>query len=475
MKFKIYFMMIMILAILAGSLSAQKIPQVIFYQGYLTDNNGDPINQNQAMTFRIYTALTGGEKRWEEVNSSVPVNQGVFSILLGSQKPIPMDIFSDKTRFLEIVIGNETLSPRQQIASVPYAYTAGSVQGSTNVFPTQGNVGIGLDNPTAKLQVKGPIHSTEGGFKFPDGSTQTTAAKGSGTGGGTLDQAYDFGGPGAGRKIVADAGPVQIDGNGLEVEGSVVITGEREEGGQLTLVDGDNQGAWEIDNAGPSGKETIRFFRDGTQNRLIDAFTIKSNGNVGIGFGDPQYKLAVNGIGYFRGLRFPNSVEPNSVGLQGENYLSFGHAGVSADFIDYHNNTFYFVDSPGGENEPPNVNISGDVYLSGQVLVVGDDGLKLGASGVSILQIMQLTGLTATSGSYTKMSYPTGFNMDNTRIISWEMKLNDRYWISLGAFDDFYDGVSIHYCIGPTEIDIIHGNKRDYQNKPFRMLLMRIK
>ncbi|MFZ5519151.1 MAG: hypothetical protein ACOY90_21145 [Candidatus Zhuqueibacterota bacterium] len=475
MKFKIYFMMMMILAILASSLNAQKIPQVIFYQGYLTDNNGDPINQNQSMTFRIYTALTGGEKRWEEVNSSVPINQGVFSILLGSQNPIPMDIFSDKTRFLEIVIGNETLSPRQQIASVPYAYTAGSVQGSTNVFPTQGNVGIGLDNPTAKLQVKGPIHSTEGGFKFPDGSTQTTAAKGGGTGGGTLDQAYDFGGPGAGRKIVADAGPVQIDGNGLEVEGSVVITGEGEEGGQITLVDGDNQGAWEIDNAGPSGKETIRFFRDGTQNRLIDAFTIKSNGNVGIGFGDPQYKLAVNGIGYFRGLRFPNSVEPNSVGLQGENYLSFGHAGVSADFIDYHNNTFYFIDSPGGENEPPNVNISGDVYLSGQVLVVGDDGLKLGASGVSILQIMQITGRTATSSPPTFISYPSGFDMNNTRVICLEIKKWDSHWKGQGSFEDAFDDESISYSLTNLGISIWYENGEVYQNKPFRMLLMRVK
>jgi hypothetical protein len=39
-----------------------------------------------------------------------------------------------------------------------------------------GNVGIGTD-PTEKLTVAGRIHST-GGFKFPDGSVQTTAAAG---------------------------------------------------------------------------------------------------------------------------------------------------------------------------------------------------------------------------------------------------------------------------------------------------------
>jgi hypothetical protein len=39
-----------------------------------------------------------------------------------------------------------------------------------------GNVGIGETSPTSKLAVAGLIHSTSGGFKFPDGTTQTTAA-----------------------------------------------------------------------------------------------------------------------------------------------------------------------------------------------------------------------------------------------------------------------------------------------------------
>jgi hypothetical protein len=54
--------------------------------------------------------------------------------------------------------------------------SAGVVQELPIAVTPAGNVGIGTSAPGQKLTVAGTIESTSGGVKFPDGSTQTTAA-----------------------------------------------------------------------------------------------------------------------------------------------------------------------------------------------------------------------------------------------------------------------------------------------------------
>ena len=51
-----------------------------------------------------------------------------------------------------------------------------SLLGDSIITQLDGNIGIGLTTPTSKLAVQGMIETTLGGYKFPDGTLQTTAA-----------------------------------------------------------------------------------------------------------------------------------------------------------------------------------------------------------------------------------------------------------------------------------------------------------
>ena len=97
------------------------VPRLINYQGKLTDTNGVPLTGSYAITFRIYDALTAGSLLWEETQQ-VLIDKGIFGVLLGSV--VNLNLAFDKPYYLEIKVGSEVMSPRQQIASVGYAIRA---------------------------------------------------------------------------------------------------------------------------------------------------------------------------------------------------------------------------------------------------------------------------------------------------------------------------------------------------------------
>jgi hypothetical protein len=112
----------------AISASAQSVPTVVNYQGRLTDNSPlqEPISETVEITFSIYGSLVGSDLLWTETWASVQVNDGIFSVLLGSNgSPIPASVFSGgTTRYLEIEVENEVLSPRQQLGAAGWAAQA---------------------------------------------------------------------------------------------------------------------------------------------------------------------------------------------------------------------------------------------------------------------------------------------------------------------------------------------------------------
>lgn len=81
----------------------------------------------------------------------------------GTPTPTPAFILSSGGAITNAQIGSTNVS------SGAFGANTG---GGTYSFP--GNVGIGTTAPGQKLSVAGTVESTSGGFKFPDGTTQTT-------------------------------------------------------------------------------------------------------------------------------------------------------------------------------------------------------------------------------------------------------------------------------------------------------------
>jgi hypothetical protein len=101
-------------------------PRLLNYQGYLTDTLGNPItNPSLSLSFAIFDNPSGGSQKWSETQGSVSVDKGIFNVLLGSVTPIPDSVFSNSTsRYLQMTVTGQVLSPRTRIVSAAYAYTS---------------------------------------------------------------------------------------------------------------------------------------------------------------------------------------------------------------------------------------------------------------------------------------------------------------------------------------------------------------
>ena len=112
-------------AILAAcaALSLAGPPNTLSYQGYLTAA-GTPINSPVNLTFKLYTAATGGTAFWTETQSSVPVNKGLYSVILGNSASLSGVAF-DAAYWLGVTVNTDPeMTPRQALTSAPYAFRA---------------------------------------------------------------------------------------------------------------------------------------------------------------------------------------------------------------------------------------------------------------------------------------------------------------------------------------------------------------
>jgi hypothetical protein len=142
---------------MALTLASPLVAQPFTYQGFLKQN-GQPVNGTVSLTFRLYNALTGGSQVASPINQTVNVQNGLFTVELNFG-----NVWTGADRYLEIQVGSTTLSPRVKITPAPYASFAASAgfaqrpwqSAGSNIFYTDGNVGIGTSSPFARLSLGG--------------------------------------------------------------------------------------------------------------------------------------------------------------------------------------------------------------------------------------------------------------------------------------------------------------------------------
>jgi hypothetical protein len=110
------------LAIAAGVCHAQ-VPQKMNYQVMLTDAANQPLaSQSVQLVFRIYTLSAGGSQLWNETQNVTTNSIGVVSVILGSVTPLTVDFST--SRWLQVEVNGETMTPRRELVAAPYARQA---------------------------------------------------------------------------------------------------------------------------------------------------------------------------------------------------------------------------------------------------------------------------------------------------------------------------------------------------------------
>ena len=127
----------MLVILLAGPASAE-VPQIMSYQGYLTDTDGNPVaDSSYEIYFSIWEDSTGGQLLWLELDT-VETNSGRFSVNLGTINPLGPNIFNpgipgestDDLRYLQIqVVGDSPISPRTRLGTTPNSFITSRIRG----------------------------------------------------------------------------------------------------------------------------------------------------------------------------------------------------------------------------------------------------------------------------------------------------------------------------------------------------------
>jgi hypothetical protein len=184
--------LIALILTLAASVAFAGVPNLMTYQGKLTGTDGQPVaDGTYSLTYGIYADSTSGTALWTETGSA-NTDKGIFNARLGSTNPLPSSLFGSPNLFLGISVnGGSEMALRHRLTSVAFAFHAANADtakyalmaptasdgdwaiADSNIYRMDGNIGIGMANPTEKMEIE-PHSALRLTYLCPGAGTDTT-------------------------------------------------------------------------------------------------------------------------------------------------------------------------------------------------------------------------------------------------------------------------------------------------------------
>lgn len=170
------FSVLVLLAVTARALITSY--QIPFQGKLLTPSTNLPVNGTVNLKFSFYNAPSGGTAIFSETQNSVPVANGVFSVQIGTITALPSSLFAGTSVYLGVTVNADAeMSPRQQLAMSPYAFTAMQLSNDQNIVVNPGTNGAASSTftTTGNLQVPFGVSAATGVFSGPTFSVGTAS------------------------------------------------------------------------------------------------------------------------------------------------------------------------------------------------------------------------------------------------------------------------------------------------------------
>lgn len=174
-------------------------PALIPYVGHLTTDGGAPFDGAANFVVTLHADANTSDVLWgPEAHNAIAVEAGIASFVLGSLQTFSPGLFASGALWLEVTVDGTTLSPRQQLLSVPFALQSADAErlggvlpedyllagGDADVTSITVDAGIQLGNDTATCDASkaGTIRWTSTAFEGCDGNDWVALGASNGTG-----------------------------------------------------------------------------------------------------------------------------------------------------------------------------------------------------------------------------------------------------------------------------------------------------